>query len=290
MPYARLDDRYDDHKKIKRAWRREPAAVALHTMAISYSNRHTSDGEVDVDWIDEKLAMLPYSAAKRRKVLDILVELNLFEVKDADTFIVHDFLDWNLSAAKRRELADQGRRGGHARAGKSDREAAGSSHAKTEGSSQGLSGGHGGGSSTPAPAPTPTPAKQVNARSRAPSRRVDQSQIPDELPPELVERVEPVLRLLTDTWDIRGGVQPQERGVALAMLRNPKADHVAVARKLQHWLTAGKGQRAKCADIAQRLGDWVADEVPGSQPRMGHGGDRESASDLLRAINGQEAA
>ena len=36
MPYARFDDRWDDHKKVKRALRREPiAALMLHAMAIT---------------------------------------------------------------------------------------------------------------------------------------------------------------------------------------------------------------------------------------------------------------
>lgn len=262
MPYARMDDRYDDHRKIKRAWRREPAAVALHTMAITYSNRHTSDGEIDVDWIEEKLALLPYSAAKRRAVVDLLLELNLLEVKDEETYIVHDFLDWNLSAAKRRSLAEQGRKGGQSRWGSSEQADGGSSQGHSQGLPKGLS--------TPTPAPTPTKEQGARAR-RASTRRVDQTEVPDELPDHLTERVLPVLRLLTDIWDIRGGVQPQERGVALGMMRNPDVDHVAVARKLQHWLTAGKGQRSKCADIAARFGDWVADEVAGTTPTAAQG-------------------
>ena len=124
---------------------------------------------------------------------------------------------------------------------------------------------------------------------RRQSRKVDQSQPPADLPPELVERLPAVLDVLTSIWDVRGGVTPQERGVGLGMLRNPGVDHLAVARKLNHWLTAGKGQSAKCADIAARFGDWVADEVAGAAPRAGGArsgpGGRESPSDLILAIN-----
>lgn len=78
MPYARFDDRYDDHRKIKRALRREPAAVAMHAMAITYCNRFSTDGDVDLDWIEERLALMPYKTAQRRRVLEVLLEEGLF--------------------------------------------------------------------------------------------------------------------------------------------------------------------------------------------------------------------
>lgn len=263
MPYARLDDRYDDHRKIKRALRREPAAVAMHAMAITYSNRHNTDGEVDIDWVEERLALMPYKPAQRKRVLDVLVELNLFEQRDPDTFIVHDFLDWNLSSEQRRALAEQGRKGGRARpGGSSGPGSGGSSNGSSPGLSEGLGGGlsesGNGGLSTPTPRhATPTPRQET--RPRRATRQVDQRRRPDDFPDELIDAGHDVLQILHRVWDQRGGVEPQPRGVGLAIMRNPRADHVVIAQRLEHWLTAGKGRSARCGDVAQRFGDWVAD-------------------------------
>lgn len=152
MPYARFDDRYDDHKKVRRALRREPAAVALHAMAITYCNRHISDGIVDVEWVEEKLALTPYKAPQRQRVVEVLVECGLFDVVDDEHFLVHDFLDWNLSRVQREALAEQGRKGGSKPRGKPT---------GSDGSSQGFTEG----SSTPTPTPTPTPTLRRPANS-----------------------------------------------------------------------------------------------------------------------------
>lgn len=102
-----------------------------------------------------------------------------------------------------------------------------------------------------------TPASQVTRAKRA-ARNVDQTKRPDGFPAELVTAGQQVLRILHGVWELRGGIEPQPRGVGLAIMRNLRADHVQVAREVEHWLTAGKGQRARCDDIAKRFGDWVA--------------------------------
>lgn len=125
-----------------------------------------------------------------------------------------------------------------------------------------------------------------NGRSRA-RRGVDQTVPPEEFPAELRARLGEVLPILVSAWDVRGGVEPMPRGVGLAIMRNPRADHVAVARRLQHWLVAGRGQNARCADIAARFGDWVSDE--GAAQRPGPGGGRITPSDLIREMQDQAA-
>lgn len=92
MPYARFDDRYDDHRKIKRALRREPAAVAIHAMAITYCNRHNTNGELELDTVEEWLALLPYKTRRRRRVLDVLLSEELFTQVDSETFLVEGSL------------------------------------------------------------------------------------------------------------------------------------------------------------------------------------------------------
>jgi hypothetical protein len=161
MPYAKFDDRYDDHRKIKRAWRRAPAAVGMHAMAITYCNRHITDGLIDDDWVQEKLELMHGNATQRAKVLDTLLDAGLFERVDSSTFLVHDFLDWNMSREQRESLAEQGRRGGRAKA---ERHSNGSSPPPSGGSSQGQSDGQSQGSSTPRHA-TPTEKKNVNTNA-----------------------------------------------------------------------------------------------------------------------------
>jgi hypothetical protein len=94
MTWAKFDDRYDDNRKVKKAWRLEPAAIGLHAMAITYSSRHETDGNVDLDWLTEKLP----NAKHRERVVRALVECELFEAIDGDQFLVHDYLKFNPSA------------------------------------------------------------------------------------------------------------------------------------------------------------------------------------------------
>jgi hypothetical protein len=107
MTWAKFDDRYDDNRKVKKAWRLDPASVGLHAMAITYSSRHETDGIVDLDWLTEKLPV----ARARVKTIAALVECELFEPIDGDRFRVHDYLKFNPSieqlSAKRRKDSER---------------------------------------------------------------------------------------------------------------------------------------------------------------------------------------
>lgn len=117
MSWAKGDDLYDDKPKIKKAWRLSGYAVGLHWMAVTASCRHDSDGLVDPEWLAERLAVIPKPAA--RKAIETLVVLNLFEPLaagevrllvdskgneitvgplDEDSYIVHDYLEYNDSS------------------------------------------------------------------------------------------------------------------------------------------------------------------------------------------------
>lgn len=128
---------------------------------------------------------------------------------------------------------------------------------------------------------TDTSSLRSEATRKRATRRVDQSQLPEDFPDDLAGRVDPVLAILHRCWDTRGGIEPGRRGVGLALMRNPRADHEQTARKLEHWLLAGKGQRARCADVASRFGDWVEGEGAAQSGQVVplH---RENASDWLR--------
>jgi hypothetical protein len=106
------------------------------------------------------------------------------------------------------------------------------------------------------------PANAGGARKRA-TRRVDQSVLPADFPEDKRPAFDAISPILLQAWDLRGGIKPEPRGVGLAIMRNAAADHVAIARRLEHWLTAGNGTRYPCRDVAARFGDWVA-EAPAS--------------------------
>lgn len=123
MAWAKLDDRFHEHRKVRRVWRACPAAVGLHVMAITYCAGHETDGFIDRDFVEEKLP----NRRDRDRALDALVEAGLWEPTD-DGWTLHDFLDYHPSRAEaeaqRAELsvkrAEAGRKGGLARAAKAN--------------------------------------------------------------------------------------------------------------------------------------------------------------------------
>lgn len=120
MSWAKFDDRYHESRKIRKAWRTNAHAVALHAMAITYCAGHDTDGLIDEDWLIVKLP----KPAERKRVVGVLVECGLFDyiapgetvtVSDRDgneltlradfdgepAWIVHDYLDYNDSSVQR---------------------------------------------------------------------------------------------------------------------------------------------------------------------------------------------
>ncbi|HYV17325.1 MAG TPA: hypothetical protein VE972_15030 [Conexibacter sp.] len=71
-----------------------------------------------------------------------------------------------------------------------------------------------------------------------------------DLPSELVDRLHPVLAVLTRVQAERGGEVPTLRGVALGLAAEPGRDHLAVAHALEHWALAGGGR-------TRTVRDWV---------------------------------
>ena len=111
----------------------------------------------------------------------------------------------------------------------------------------------------------PTANAVGKARKRA-TRRVDQTKRPENFPDHLSSVGGDVLTVLRRIWNDRGGVEPQPRGVGLAIMRNERADHKRIAQELEHYLTSGRGVRARCQDVTKRYGDWVADAVAADRP------------------------
>lgn len=100
MPWAKLDDRFDEHRKVHRAGLE---ATGLYACALSYCARYLTDGHLDSDWLERRVP----TQRKREQLLSILVEQGLFEA-NGDGYKVHDYLEHNPSRADwehRRELA-----------------------------------------------------------------------------------------------------------------------------------------------------------------------------------------
>ena len=106
MSWGKLDDRYDDNRKIKRAARRDLGSIGLHVMAITYSCRHELDGHVDSEWLSDISTRIGHDVIER--AIKVLVDEGLFEPdRDGDGFWVHDFLDFNASRESRQALRDK---------------------------------------------------------------------------------------------------------------------------------------------------------------------------------------
>jgi hypothetical protein len=109
MTWAKVDDSFHSHPKVRAAWYRCATAVGLQVMAISYAADHETDGLVP-GWFMEGL--LP-KAKERKLVVSTLLDLVMLEESGAD-FEVHDFLDYNPSkadmAARREREAERKRK------------------------------------------------------------------------------------------------------------------------------------------------------------------------------------
>lgn len=124
------------------------------------------------------------------------------------------------------------------------------------------------------------PATQAaRKRARAP---IDQTKRPDDFPDALVEIGKQVLSILHKIWDARGGIEPQARNVGLAIMRNDRADHLAVARELDQYMTSGGGLKLRCGDITQRYGDRVTDAPAAARQTLSAVGARGDTEDFGR--------
>lgn len=115
MSWAKLDDRFHENRKVRGLWRKQPAALGLHVLALTYCAGHETDGEVDLEFVEDKVP----TAATRRKLTGALVDAGMW-VPDGDHWRVHDYLDYHPSRAtldEKRE-ADRERKARGGRNGK----------------------------------------------------------------------------------------------------------------------------------------------------------------------------
>src|SRR5271165_5174026 len=87
MPWGRLDDSFDAHRKVRRAGLE---ATGLHARALSYSAGALTDGHIDPEWVQER------AGSRGAKLAELLVTAGLWE-PNGDGWAIHDYLDFNFS-------------------------------------------------------------------------------------------------------------------------------------------------------------------------------------------------
>lgn len=97
MPFALFDDQFAHNRKVAQL---TDKAFRLHVTMIIECNRHLTDGRVDRLMID--LAPKAPSKGSRAKCIEQLVSAGLWD-QNGDEWQIHNFLDWNRSAAEIKE-------------------------------------------------------------------------------------------------------------------------------------------------------------------------------------------
>lgn len=95
MTWTKLDDQLHSHPKVQKAWQESRASIGLHMLALSHAGAYLTDGHVSEAFVR---AQLP-AAGERRRAVGVLVDSGLWE-RNGDGWVIHDFLDFNLSAAE----------------------------------------------------------------------------------------------------------------------------------------------------------------------------------------------
>ena len=115
MSWAKLDDRFHDNRKVRRAWLVCPASVGLYALALTYCAGHETDGRVDEEFV---AATVP-KPRDRDRMVAALLDAGLWQA-NGQGWIVNDYLDFNPSHdalnARREAKREAGRRGGRASA------------------------------------------------------------------------------------------------------------------------------------------------------------------------------
>lgn len=104
MPWVRLDDGVDSHRKVRRAGNE---AFGVWTRSLCYSAGALTDGHVDPEWLQER------TGRHAARVSGLLVVAGLWEPND-DGWVIHDYLDHNPSRATilAKRQADTARKAG----------------------------------------------------------------------------------------------------------------------------------------------------------------------------------
>jgi hypothetical protein len=287
MSWAKFDDRYDDNRKLKRAWRHSRAAVGLHAMAVTYCCRHRTDGLVDIEWLEEKIP----NERERTRTVSVLVEFELLHKVDDEHYRIHDFLDYNSSRQDREALSKAGQKAANARwTGGSGSDPHADEHADAQ--SEAHAQPNADRMRNPMPHPTtPHPYREEEeeeARERGQPTATAAVTAPPGLHPDHGE----VVAILEAARIKRPGVVVDEASVNSALMAHRSADAVSAAHEVVSQLADGTAR----TDIASTVLRWVlrgqGEQRGGGQrkgtPRRGEASDvvsgRGSSSALARAM------
>ena len=107
MTWVNLDDKMPEHPKNVGL---SDGAFRLHVSAICYSNRFLTDGIISADMITQLVPKY------RKTYLDELLRQAVWiELVPEESYMIHDYLDWNKSRAwvlaRRKASAEGGRKG-----------------------------------------------------------------------------------------------------------------------------------------------------------------------------------
>lgn len=91
MPWARLDDTFHAHPKVRKAWRCRPA-LGLHMLALSHCMQYGTEGKVAEEFVEDQLP----DAGERASAVDALVRAGLWS-ENGHGWEIHDFLRYNPS-------------------------------------------------------------------------------------------------------------------------------------------------------------------------------------------------
>jgi hypothetical protein len=113
MSWVKLDDRLPHHRKVRAL---QPylafAAYGLYVASIQHCQRENTDGHITANDLDLIFPAHRFGTGKRVKtpirlqdeLVSELVRVGLWDVESKGVnWSVHDYLDWNLSAAERLE-------------------------------------------------------------------------------------------------------------------------------------------------------------------------------------------
>lgn len=102
MPWAKLDDSFESHLKVRGVWYRCPASIGLHAMAITFAAKQETDGLIPSWWV----AGCFQKPKELETAVAALVESGMWK-RHGDDFLIHDFLDYHTSKEQRKKDAQR---------------------------------------------------------------------------------------------------------------------------------------------------------------------------------------
>jgi len=94
MAWSKICDTAHAHPKVRATLIREPAAIALHFVALSYVGQYLTDGFVDSSFVQMQEGLM-----RKKRLADILIEERLWSLHE-NGYLIHDYLDYNPSKSQ----------------------------------------------------------------------------------------------------------------------------------------------------------------------------------------------